>query len=209
MQPCLEAIVYLTRYLNSEAVFLTATMPDFRELLQRYTLPDSRVIDLITDSSAFGNFAKCSFADGGVLSQESLLTFPDISSLESVADYYRKVFSERNEEFTKYAMAKYCSGMENIDFQTYAKVFSVIDDKNISLVVPQDAESRALIADCQRGFPNSRRLQKYTCSVSRADLEELQRQHVLENYDGIWCLTNEDYYDKRLGVLFSGQDYIV
>ena len=318
LQPCLEAIVYLTRYLNSEAVFLTATMPDFRELLQRYTLPDSRVIDLITDSSAFGNFAKCSFADGGVLSQESLLqramempsalivvnqkrtaralyekcsggkyhlstymtaidrkaaiaeikealaaleeaypdlrnvpperritvistslieagvdldfsavyremagldsilqaggrcnregkrpkatvqvfrlaeregaalhpkeqyakesllTFPDISSLESVADYYRKVFSERNEEFTKYAMARYCSGMESIDFQTYAKAFSVIDDKNISLVVPQDAESRDLIADCQRGFPNSRRLQKYTCSVSRADLEELQ-----------------------------------
>ena len=106
--------------------------------------------------------------------KESLLTFPDISSLESVADYYRKVFSERNEEFTKYAMAKYCSGMESIYFQTYAKAFSVIDDKNISLVVPQDAESRALIADCQRGFPNSRRLQKYTCSVSRADLEELQ-----------------------------------
>ena len=73
----------------------------------------------------------------------------------------------------------------------------------------RDEESRALIADCKRGFPNSRRLQKYTFSIHQNELEELQKQHVVENYDGIWCLTSEDYYDKQLGVLFSGRDYIV
>lgn len=242
LQPCLEAIVYLTRYLNSEAVFLTATMPDFRELLQRYTLPDSRVIDLITDTSAFGNFAKCSFADGGVLSQESLLqramempsalivvnqkrtaralyekcsggkyhlstymTAIDrkaaiaeikeaLAALEEAYPDLRNVPPERR--ITVISTSLIEAGVD-LDFSAVyrelagldsilqaggrcnregkrPKAFSVIDDKNISLVVPQDAESRALIADCQRGFPNSRRLQKYTCSVSRADLEELQ-----------------------------------
>ncbi|MGN0136300.1 CRISPR-associated helicase Cas3' [Anaerotignum sp.] len=353
LQPCLEAIVYLTRYLNSEAIFLTATMPDFKELLQRYTLPDSTIVDLITDTSAFGKFAKCSFADIGFLSEEALLqrameapsalivvnekktarelyekcsgrkyhlstymtafdrkeviaeirgqlaaleeaypdlqqvpeekritvistslieagvdldfsavyrelagldsilqaggrcnregkrsdamvsifrlkekedkplkpkeqfaresimAFPDISSLESIDSYYRKVFSEKNEEFTKYAMEKYCRGIESIDFQTYAAAFALIEQKNISVVALRDEESRALIEDCRRGFPNSRRLQKYTFSIRQKELEELQKQHVVENYDGIWCLTSEDYYDKQLGVLFSGQDYII
>lgn len=353
LQPCLEAIVYLTRYLNSEAIFLTATMPDFRELLERYTLPDSCIVDLITDTSDFEKFAKCRFGDLGFLSEEallqkameapsalivvnekktarelyekcggrkyhlstymtafdrkeviaeirtqlaalektypglqqvpeenritvistslieagvdldfsavyrelagldsilqaggrcnregkrpnatvsifrlaekegkalrpkeqyareSLLAFSDISSLESIDAYYRKVFSEKNEEFTKYAMEKYCHGIDSIDFQTYAEAFAIIEQKNISVVALRDEESRALIADCKRGFPNSRRLQKYTFSIHQNELEELQKQHVVENYDGIWCLTSEDYYDKQLGVLFSGRDYIV
>ena len=34
LQPCLQAISYITKYLHSEAVFLTATMPDFEKLLK-------------------------------------------------------------------------------------------------------------------------------------------------------------------------------
>lgn len=30
LQPCLQGIAYITKYLNSEAVFLTATMPDLK-----------------------------------------------------------------------------------------------------------------------------------------------------------------------------------
>ena len=41
LQPCLQGIAYITKYLNSEAVFLTATMPDFEKLLELYgTGPD-------------------------------------------------------------------------------------------------------------------------------------------------------------------------
>ena len=31
LQPCLQAVSYITKYLNSKAVFLTATMPDFKK----------------------------------------------------------------------------------------------------------------------------------------------------------------------------------
>ena len=30
LQPCLKAISYITTFLNSEAIFMTATMPDYR-----------------------------------------------------------------------------------------------------------------------------------------------------------------------------------
>lgn len=56
LQPCLQAVAYITRYLKSEAVFLTATMPDFVKLLQQYALPDSKVENLIQDTSLFIEF---------------------------------------------------------------------------------------------------------------------------------------------------------
>lgn len=73
LQPCLQAIGYLCRYLNSEAVFLTATMPDFEHLLREYALPDLKILDLVSDRSAFSAFHKCSFEQLGIISDEALI----------------------------------------------------------------------------------------------------------------------------------------
>ena len=67
LQPCLQAVAYITRYLKSEAVFLTATMPDFVKLLQQYALPDSKVENLIQDTSLFIEFRKCRYSYLGEL----------------------------------------------------------------------------------------------------------------------------------------------
>lgn len=73
LQPCLRGIAYITRYLNSEAVFLTATMPDFPQLMKKYTLKNSKIIHLIEDTSFFSEFYKCSFSFLGKLSDEAIL----------------------------------------------------------------------------------------------------------------------------------------
>lgn len=73
LQPCLQAITYITRYLNSEAVFLTATMPDFIHLLKKYTFPDTKIMKLITDCSKFKLFQKCKYSYIGEISKERLL----------------------------------------------------------------------------------------------------------------------------------------
>ena len=62
LQPCLQGIAFLTRYLNSSAVFLTATMPDFPSLIQTYALENSKIVNLVTDTSDFENFKKCKFS---------------------------------------------------------------------------------------------------------------------------------------------------
>lgn len=72
-QPCLKAISHITKYLKSEAVFLTATMPDFRRLLENYGLPGSRIVDLINDTTMFPVFQKCVYQDAGLLSDLALL----------------------------------------------------------------------------------------------------------------------------------------
>ena len=74
IKPCLRAVSYITRLLNSEAIFLTATMPDFNDLIKKYALNDSQITDLITDRSLFGNFKKGQFINLGEISEEELLS---------------------------------------------------------------------------------------------------------------------------------------
>ena len=73
LKPCLKAVSYITKLLHSEAVFLTATMPDFRELVRKYALSSIRVTDLITDTGSFPLFKKGRFVNRGELSEEALL----------------------------------------------------------------------------------------------------------------------------------------
>ncbi len=72
LQACLQAVAFLTRYLHSKAVFLTATMPDFEQLIREYALRDSKIIDLIPDKSDFKVFQKCSYKYLDRISREEL-----------------------------------------------------------------------------------------------------------------------------------------
>lgn len=73
LQPCLEAVSYITKYLNSEAVFLTATMPDYEKLIHKYALSSSNICDLIQDTSLFYKFSKCRYTFSGEYSNEELV----------------------------------------------------------------------------------------------------------------------------------------
>lgn len=73
LQPCLRAVVYITKYLGSEAVFLTATMPDFRKLIQEYALNNSKIVDLVQDTALFSEFQKCDYRYLGAVDEEEIL----------------------------------------------------------------------------------------------------------------------------------------
>ena len=64
LQPCLRGIGYLTRYLNCECVFLSATMPDYKPLFRQY-LNGQQGVDLITQKDDFSFFQKCRYTNLG------------------------------------------------------------------------------------------------------------------------------------------------
>lgn len=64
LQPCLRGIGYITKYLNSEAVFLSATMPDYTKLFEKYA-PDCSILHLIKDTSDFDYFKKAEYVNLG------------------------------------------------------------------------------------------------------------------------------------------------
>lgn len=76
LQPCLRAIGYVTSYLHSEAVFLSATMPDFKDLFCRYIKMGTQN-ELITDKSLFRYFEKCIYHYIGTCSDEKLLNLAE------------------------------------------------------------------------------------------------------------------------------------
>ncbi|MDE7360529.1 MAG: CRISPR-associated helicase Cas3' [Oscillospiraceae bacterium] len=71
LQPCFRAVGHITKYLNSEAIFLSATMPDYSELFKVYA-PDCKITHLITDRSDFGCFKKADFVNLGKVDFETI-----------------------------------------------------------------------------------------------------------------------------------------
>ena len=58
LQPCLRAVAFSTKCLHSKAVFLTATMPDYKSMIKQYGLEKAVVADLVTDHSDYKYFQK-------------------------------------------------------------------------------------------------------------------------------------------------------
>lgn len=71
LRPCLKAVGYITKYLNSEALFLSATMPDYSKLFDKF-LPDVNYNKLVTDRTEFQHFKKCEYKDMGKTTLETI-----------------------------------------------------------------------------------------------------------------------------------------
>lgn len=71
LQPCLRGIGYITKYLNSHAIFLSATMPDFMEYLTKYANM-AKIRELITDKSCFDSFKNCKYTFIGHADHEKI-----------------------------------------------------------------------------------------------------------------------------------------
>ena len=133
----------------------------------------------------------------------------EISDQACIGAYYDRVFSVAGEALTKQAMYQYTDKLFALPFETYAKNFQLIESDTISVVVACDAYSRTLVEGIQQnGYGDIRKLQKYVFSVYPYEFEQLRQQGVVEDFgSGIWCLTNLDYYDQEVGVLFETPDY--
>lgn len=108
-QPCLEAVGFTVRYLNSEALFLTATMPDYNNLLKRFTFSDILVVDLIKDKTLFPCFKKCDF-----INMNTVSTFELIRKTEEFASALIVV----NKKKTAKELYSMCTG-ERYHLSTY------------------------------------------------------------------------------------------
>lgn len=137
--------------------------------------------------------------------------YPDISCKESIDEYFQSLFFLKKRELEKNTMSRRTQNLASIPFKEYAEEFELIDSAQISLVVPRDEKSRAFVDAFEyTGLNTIRKLQEYTCSVYRWELEDLLKQHAAKQYQsGIYCLENPDYYDENIGILFEAQDYFL
>lgn len=139
--------------------------------------------------------------------------YEDISCPQSIKEYYDRLFFMKKDVLERNTITKKCCDISGIPFAEYAREFELIDSGTISLVVPRDVQSREIIDSLKYtggGIGIARRLQKYTCSISQKELDDLIRQHVVDDFGtGILCLTNPDYYDEKTGITFEAKDYFI
>ena len=104
-----------------------------------------------------------------------------------------------------------CTSIKRLPFKEYAEKFELIDSKTVSVVVVRDERSRELAEQLRYAKSvNTRMLQNYVCTVYQKELEDLINQHAAEDYGtGVFCLTNPDYYDEEIGILFEARDYFL
>lgn len=76
-QPCLEAVQILTLRYHCEAVFMTATMPDFHTWMREFGCSGVKTLDLTEDKSSFSVFNRCKIENFGQLSSEKLVSLAE------------------------------------------------------------------------------------------------------------------------------------
>ena len=147
----------------------------------------------------------------GNLAKELLGKYEDISKPLCIAEYYDTLYFMKQEEIQKNAMHEICTNIKRLPFKEYAEKFELIDSKTVSVVVVCDEKSRELAEHLRyTKSVNTRMIQNYVCTVYQKELEDLIRQHAAEDYGtGVYCLTNLDYYDEQIGILFEARDYFL
>lgn len=133
LQPCLRAIGYITNLLNSEALFLTATMPNYKKLFDKY-IPNAKVVDLVEDKSLFPEFNTSIYKYLGKCSLDSII--------ERASQYKSSLIIVNNRNVAK-EMYSRCMGnkyhlstyMTNIDRSIVIKKIRNDLEKGIKITV--------------------------------------------------------------------------
>ena len=158
LQPCLQAVAYITRYLYSEAVFLTATMPDFERLIREYALPNSKIVTLIKDTSMFAKFQTCRYSYLGEVT---------VSQILSRSCKYPSSLIIVNKKITARNLYQECSG-KKYHLSTYMTPF---DRKRVLKEIREELKQLETDYPDYKNVPESRKITIISTSLIEAGVD--------------------------------------
>ncbi len=231
LQPCLRGVGYLVNYLNCEALFLSATMPDFSAMFKKYAI-GCDFAELISDKSSFLCFRNCKCEDIGAVSEESLLinaeahdsTLIIVNSRKRARELYQKCTRENRFCLSTYMTPEDRSAaIEKIRLLIGKKPVTVISTSLIEAGVDLDFEAvyrelsglDSIIQSAGRCNREGRRKDGFM-HVFTLDGAAIPRglkmranitQSLMREYDDIFspeCIV--DYYNRLYGALESSVD---
>lgn len=139
--------------------------------------------------------------------------YGDVSKNECIKEYYRRLLEKDNDIIKENTISEKMTVLKpnSIPFRTYSNNFEFINNESIGVVIPCE-DNYKIIEDLRYGrLSVKRKLQKYCASVSVWELEELMKNGVIEEInDGVYQLTNQDYYDENIGIMTETEtEYIL
>lgn len=100
-QPCLEAVQILVQQYNSEAIFMSATMPNFKKWLDTFCNNEIKTLDLINDKLEYEKFKRSKIINLGEIAIDNLLEKVEGKSLivvnkrQTAKDVYDKLSGKK------------------------------------------------------------------------------------------------------------------
>ncbi len=231
LQPCLRSIGYFVNYLRCEALFLSATMPDFSSMLKKYTT-GCGFSELISDKSRFMSFRNCSFKNIGEISKERLLCAADSYKSSLIIVNSRKRARELYKSCTRknrFCLSTYMT--PNDRSAAFEKIRSIIKEEPVTVISTSlieagvDLDFDAVFREisgldsviqsagrCNReGRPGTGFMHIFTFEDSGVPKNLKMRanltQSLLNEYEDIFsaeCIA--DYYKRLYGVLERNVD---
>ena len=134
LQPCLRAVGYLVNFLHCEALFLSATMPDFSLMLQKYAA-SCGYSELISDKSGFSSFRNCRCEDLGEISEEKLLCTADLYNSSLIIVNSRKRARELYKSCTRknrFCLSTYMT--PNDRTKTFERIRSLLRNEPVTVI---------------------------------------------------------------------------
>lgn len=231
LQPCLRGIGYLVNYLNCEALFLSATMPDFSSMFKKYAI-GCDFSELISDKSSFLCFRNCRCEDIGAVSEESLLINAEahdssliiVNSRKRARELYQKCTRENRFCLSTYMTPEdRSSAIDKIRLLIGKEPVTVISTSLIEAGVDLDFEAvyrelsglDSIIQSAGRCNREGRRKDGFMhvftfdgASIPRGlKMRANITQSLMREYDDIFspeCIV--DYYNRLYGALDSSVD---
>ena len=123
----------------------------------------------------------------------------NIESVDCIREYYDRLYSIKKDKIENGCIK--ANNLLNIPFTQYSQNFNLIPEQSISVVINQTAECADLISNLStKGYTDYRKLQKYTCSVYENELKDMLARGLIKEYNGIYLLTDNNYYDTDTGI---------
>lgn len=143
------------------------------------------------------------------ITKNIIRNFSDLNSSEAICAYYERILKYKEIEIIKHNLVVNQKYPFMINFREYAETFHLINDNTISIVVLNIGEDIEKIVNSYTPI-NTRKYQKSMASVKNYEFDQLLHQGVIKDFGtGVFFLVNLDYYDKEVGILFEGKDYII
>lgn len=180
LQPCLRGISYMTKYLNSEAILLSATMPDCSQLMKSY-IQGTEYTEIIKDRTCFKDFQNCTYENLGNRSYEAI--------------------AHKSEEFT--------SSLIVVNTRKAAReVYKILSGKKFHLstyMTPEDRSRR--IAEIKTALKNNENITVVSTSLIEAGVD-LDFQAVFRELAGLDSILQSGGRCNREGVRTGGKVFI-
>ena len=155
--------------------------------------------------------------------------YKDISSINAVSDYFRNLYHkerenlsysvEDNETLINYlslnskryeilSLPKTCSKYEAQAFKTAGKLFKVIDNNTLDVIVPYNDEAKELIKTIDEKNEDAtlllRKAQKFSVSLFSSTKRSLYEKNAIYLLHNNVVILNEAFYNNDIGIDVDG-----